>query len=110
MKQGIVPIYEPGLEEMFHRNIQANRLFFTTKIKEALDKSDVIRHRISTAVRVSSLITIPAFVGLFFLSGPISKMLFNTWDAGPVIGAMSLGIFFLGLHQMKTFLFHIFFL
>jgi UDPglucose 6-dehydrogenase len=42
MKQGIVPIYEPGLEEMFHRNIQANRLFFTTKIKEALDKSDVI--------------------------------------------------------------------
>ncbi len=42
MKQGIVPIYEPGLEEIFHRNIQANRLFFTTKIKEALDKSDVI--------------------------------------------------------------------
>ncbi len=67
-----------------------------------LDKTDVIRHRISTAVRVSSLITIPAFVGLFFLSGPISKMLFNTWDAGPVIGAMSLGIFFLGLHQIST--------
>ena len=42
MKKGIVPIYEPGLEEMFHRNIQANRLFFTTNIKEALDQSDVI--------------------------------------------------------------------
>ncbi len=42
MKQGIVPIYEPHLEEMFHRNIQANRLFFTTDIKEALDKSEVI--------------------------------------------------------------------
>ena len=42
MKQGIVPIYEPGLEEMFHRNIQANRLYFTTNLKEALDKSDVI--------------------------------------------------------------------
>ena len=42
MKQGIVPIYEPGLEEMFLRNIQAERLFFTTNIKEALDKSDVI--------------------------------------------------------------------
>ena len=39
MKQGIVPIYEPGLEEMFLRNIQAERLFFTTNIKEALDKS-----------------------------------------------------------------------
>ncbi len=42
MKQGIVPIYEPGLEEMFHRNIQANRLFFTTNLKDALDNSDVI--------------------------------------------------------------------
>ena len=42
MKNGIVPIYEPGLEEMFLRNIQAQRLFFTTDLKEALDKSEVI--------------------------------------------------------------------
>lgn len=42
MKQGFVPIYEPGLEEMFARNIAAKRLFFTTDIKEALDKSEVI--------------------------------------------------------------------
>ena len=42
MKKGIVPIYEPGLEEMYLRNIQAQRLFFTTDLKEALDKSEVI--------------------------------------------------------------------
>ncbi|MEG0761428.1 UDP-glucose dehydrogenase family protein [Chryseobacterium sp.] len=42
MKNGIVPIYEPNLEEMFHRNIQAERLFFTTNLKEALDKSEVV--------------------------------------------------------------------
>ncbi|MCD1118968.1 UDP-glucose dehydrogenase family protein [Chryseobacterium turcicum] len=42
MKNGIVPIYEPNLEEMFLRNIQAERLFFTTKLKEALDKSEVV--------------------------------------------------------------------
>ncbi|WP_262150680.1 UDP-glucose dehydrogenase family protein [Chryseobacterium foetidum] len=42
MKQGIVPIYEPNLEEMFLRNIQSERLFFTTNLKEALDKSEVI--------------------------------------------------------------------
>ena len=42
MKQGVVPIYEPGLEEMFLRNIQAQRLFFTTDLKEALEKSEVI--------------------------------------------------------------------
>ena len=42
MKKGIVPIYEPNLEEMFLRNINANRLHFTTNLKEALDKSEVI--------------------------------------------------------------------
>ena len=42
MKKGIVPIYEPGLEEMFLRNIQAQRLFFTTELKEALEESEVI--------------------------------------------------------------------
>ena len=42
MKQGTVPIYEPNLEEMFLRNIQSERLFFTTNLKEALDKSEVI--------------------------------------------------------------------
>lgn len=42
MRQGIVPIYEPGLEEMFSRNILAQRLFFTTDLREVLDKSEVI--------------------------------------------------------------------
>lgn len=42
MKNGVVPIYEPGLEEMFLRNIQAERIFFTTDLKEALEKSEVI--------------------------------------------------------------------
>ncbi|MRN03854.1 UDP-glucose dehydrogenase family protein [Riemerella anatipestifer] len=42
MKKGIVPIYEPNLEEMFLRNIQAQRLFFTTNLKEAVDQSEVI--------------------------------------------------------------------
>ncbi|MCG2793976.1 MAG: UDP-glucose/GDP-mannose dehydrogenase family protein [Weeksellaceae bacterium] len=42
MKNGVIPIYEPGLEEMFLRNIQAERIFFTTDLKEALEKSEVI--------------------------------------------------------------------
>lgn len=42
MKNGVVPIYEPNLEEMFLRNIQSQRLFFTTNLKEALDKSEVV--------------------------------------------------------------------
>lgn len=36
MKRGEVPIYEPGLEEMFNRNIQANRLFSPPILKKLL--------------------------------------------------------------------------
>jgi len=36
MKKGKVPIYEPGLEEIFHRNIKEDRLHFTTELKDAM--------------------------------------------------------------------------
>ena len=36
MKDGIVPIYEPGLEALFERNIKQGRLKFTTNLKEAI--------------------------------------------------------------------------
>lgn len=67
-----------------------------------LGKNEVIRSRLATAVRVSSLITIPGFFGLAVLAGPISKLLYGTWEAGPAIGGMALGVFFLGLHQITT--------
>ena len=37
-----IPIYEPGLEELIHRNVAAKRLQFTTSTEEGVDKSDVI--------------------------------------------------------------------
>ena len=42
MKQGKVPIYEPNLEELFHKNITGERLNFTTNLKEAIKDSTVI--------------------------------------------------------------------
>jgi UDPglucose 6-dehydrogenase len=42
MKAGEVPIYEPQLDVYFKRNIKANRLSFTTDLKEAQQKSEII--------------------------------------------------------------------
>lgn len=41
LKQGIVPIYEPGLEELIKANIAENRLSFSCDIKSAVEKSQV---------------------------------------------------------------------
>ncbi len=42
MQQGKVPIYEPHLDVLFQRNIKANRLTFTTSLKDGLDFGDII--------------------------------------------------------------------
>ncbi len=42
MKKGIVPIYEPGLEILFERNIKDGRLTFTTDLFEATRNSDIL--------------------------------------------------------------------
>ena len=42
LKAGEVPIYEPGLEEIIHRNVSAQRLHFTGNIQEAVERSQII--------------------------------------------------------------------
>lgn len=42
MKQGIIPIFEPQLDEVFNRNIKAQRLQFTTEIEQAMEHCEVI--------------------------------------------------------------------
>src|SRR5438552_7585792 len=42
LKQGKVPIYEPGLEEMVRRNAEEQRLSFTTDVTRAVRSSDII--------------------------------------------------------------------
>ena len=42
LQGGKVPIYEPGLEEVIHRNVSAHRLRFTSSIREGVEKAQII--------------------------------------------------------------------
>ncbi|GGH56165.1 UDP-glucose 6-dehydrogenase [Dyadobacter endophyticus] len=42
LKQGELPIYEPGLDVLFHRNIEEDRLKFTTSLVEGIKDAEVI--------------------------------------------------------------------
>lgn len=73
LKKGIVPIYEPGLEDMLRRNVEKKRLTFTTELKDGIDGAEVIfvavgtppgedgsadmKHVLDVAVEIGRIIT-----------------------------------------------------
>ncbi len=40
LRQGLSPIYEPGLDELFHKHLKAGNLTFTTDLKEGITDAD----------------------------------------------------------------------
>ena len=48
LKNGIMPIYEPGLEELVKRNVEFERLSFTTDLTEVLDDVEVVFSAVGT--------------------------------------------------------------
>ena len=55
LNSGISPIYEPGLDELIKENSRAKRLFFTTNLSYALNKSDIIFICVGTPNKKKSL-------------------------------------------------------
>ena len=51
LSQGRSPIYEPGLEELLEKNLAAERIAFTTELKEAVRGSDVVFIAVGTPER-----------------------------------------------------------
>ena len=48
LQKGIIPIYEPGLEDLVHRNMAARRLHFTGDLREVLDDVEVVFSAVGT--------------------------------------------------------------
>ena len=48
LKKGVISIYEPGLEDMVRKNIQAGRLNFTTDLADVLDEEEIVFSAVGT--------------------------------------------------------------
>lgn len=48
LQKGIIPIYEPGLEDLVERNVKAGRLHFTTALENCLNNVDIVFSAVGT--------------------------------------------------------------
>ena len=48
LKQGVIPIYEPGLETLVHKNVRSGRLNFTTLLEDVLNDVDIVFSAVGT--------------------------------------------------------------
>ena len=73
-------------------------------ISESRTLSDILglREKVRIAFRVAMIITFPCFMGLYFLAEKVAALIYNAPGAASAIQTMSIGILFLGLHQIST--------
>ena len=78
LKQGEIPIYEPGLPELVERNMREERLSFTTDLADAVKKSLVIFLAVGTPTTPS---------GAADLSGSVCRCCSDRQGDGPLQGS-----------------------
>ncbi|MCD7974837.1 MAG: polysaccharide biosynthesis protein [Phascolarctobacterium sp.] len=67
-----------------------------------LQDFNAVRAKTSLAFRMAMIITVPCFMGLFFLAEKVASLVYNAPGATGAIQTMSIGILFLGMHQIST--------
>ena len=48
LNKGIIPIYEPGLETLVHKNTKSGRLHFTTRLEDVINNVDIVFSAVGT--------------------------------------------------------------
>ena len=67
LNKGIIPIYEPGLQELVERNLKKKRLLFSTDISSSIKKSDIILLGVSRTSKTPTSIYLANKGGLKYL-------------------------------------------
>lgn len=73
MRRGHVPIYEPGLETLFHRNVEEKRLSFTTDLAEAVKGAEIIFLALPTPPNEDGSADLSYILGVGKDLGPLLK-------------------------------------
>lgn len=73
LKSGKVTIYEPGLEQLFERNIKQGRLFFTTSLEEGVKDAKIIFLALPTPPGEDGSADLKYILGVAEQLGPILK-------------------------------------
>ncbi|MGI6575792.1 MAG: putative polysaccharide biosynthesis protein [bacterium] len=73
-------------------------------ISEAFTLGDLslVRARVKASVRITIMLQLPAFVGLYLLADEIMALLYGHPEAGVALSGLSAGVLFLGLHQATS--------
>lgn len=69
LKKGVMPIYEPGLEEMIKHNVEKKRLHFTTNSNQAITDSEIIFCAVGTPTGKTEAVDLSAVYAVADLFG-----------------------------------------
>lgn len=68
----------------------------------SLGNRELLQRRTAAGFRLASIVTMPAFVGVWVLAEPLSRMLYHAPQAAPAVNNLSWAIVLLGIHQVST--------